>query len=83
MNRNEQLLSEMKEIVGYDLYCEICDKLSGADIHIPALLRGFSSREERDRAIRLDYYNLVDIVDLQKKYKLSNSAIRKIIDRKP
>ena len=79
MNRNEAALNTLKNIIGNSLYSQVCEKMPGTSLYIPALRGGFASVIERDRAIRKDVYAGLSIPEAAKRYEISVSQIYKIM----
>ncbi|MCC8077595.1 MAG: hypothetical protein LUD69_04395 [Oscillospiraceae bacterium] len=83
MNNNELALNKLKSIIGASAFEELCDEMPGAEIRIPqGYLGGCTSKDERNRAIRQDYYNNLDIKEIAEKWKLSVPHIYHIIQRR-
>ncbi|WP_455505700.1 Mor transcription activator family protein [Gemmiger formicilis] len=80
MNKNELALNTLKSIIGASLYAEVCDKMPGIDIHIPAFRGGFVTIKERNQAIRREIYNNGEIPEVAEKYRLSQAQIYKILE---
>lgn len=79
MNKNELALNTLKRIIGASLYAEVCDKMPGEDLHIPAFRGGFVTIKERNQAIRSEFITK-DAPELAEKYKLSQAQIYKILE---
>lgn len=80
MLKNEQALNTLKNIIGADLFMEVCQRMPGCDLRIPGNGSGFTSRAERNAAIWRDIYGGLDIAAAAAKYGLSASHIYKILE---
>lgn len=79
MNRNEVVLNRLRAIIGDELFREVCFQMPGEDIHIPVFGNGFTSIKDRNRSIRQDVWKGKSILEVSKKYELSQSQIYKIL----
>ncbi len=81
-NRNSENLKVLKRIVGHDLYMQIVKEFGGGPpLYVNDWGKGFTSKEDRDRAIRSDYYDQgLSVYDLAEKYNLTRSTVYKIIE---
>lgn len=79
MNRNEVVLNRLRAIIGDELFREVCFQMPGEDIHIPVFGNGFTSIKDRNWAIRQDVWEGKSILEVSKKYELSQSQIYKIL----
>ena len=75
MSKNELNLQQLKNIIGADKYIQVCDNMPGEKIYIPAFLNGFTSIEDRNKAIRNDFDTGKCATELAKKYNLSVSQV--------
>ena len=81
MSDNEVNLKLLESITGSEVFKQILEAFPGERLYIPG--RGeFTSKQERNNAIRRDFYNGVDVdVDaLAEKYKLSATSVYRIIN---
>lgn len=81
-NQNETALNALKEIIGAALYLDVCAKLAGKSLYIPALREGFTSTAEKRKAIRRDIYGGLSIREAAQRYGLTVSQIYKIMQRR-
>ena len=76
MSENEVNLKLLESITGSEVFKQI---LEAFRLYIPG--RGeFTSKQERNNAIRRDFYNGVDVDALAEKYKLSATSVYRIIN---
>jgi Mor family transcriptional regulator len=73
-------LKLLEDIVGDDYFKTICNVMAGENLYIPG--HGYSSKLERNNAIRKDFYHGIDCVNLANKYNLSISQVYKIVEEK-
>lgn len=79
MSDNEVNLKLLESITGSEVFKQILEAFPGERLYIPG--RGeFTSKQERNNAIRRDFYNGVDVDDLAEKYKLSSTSVYRIIN---
>jgi Mor family transcriptional regulator len=71
LNKNEQALNTLKSIIGDSLFDEVCKQMPGEDIHIPMFRGGYVTIEERNKAVRDDYWNGLTIKQTAEKWGLS------------
>ena len=79
LNRSETVLNRLRTIIGNELFREICYQMPGEDIHIPVFGNGFTSIRVRNQAIRQEIWKGKSILEVSKKYELSQSQIYKIL----
>lgn len=79
LNRNEVVLNRLRAIIGDELFREVCYQMPGEDIHIPVFGNGFTSIKDRNWSIRQDVWKGKSILEVSKKYELSQSQIYKIL----
>ena len=79
LNRNEVVLNRLRAIIGDELFREVCFQMPGEDIHIPVFGNGFTSIKDRFWSIRQDVWKGKSILEVSKKYELSQSQIYKIL----
>lgn len=79
MNKNTKNLKIIRKIVGDELFNTIIQRLSGETVYITDY-NGFSSKKERDAAIRNDFFRGMSYKVIAKKYGLHASTIYKIIE---
>ena len=79
MNRNEVVLNRLRAIIGDELFREVCYQMPGEDIHIPVFGNGFTSIKDRNWSIRQHVWKGKSILEVSKKYELSQSQIYKIL----
>ena len=81
MNRNTENLKTIKNIVGDDLFHLIIRCLPGETVYF-ADYSGYSSKSERDAAIKRDYYRGLSYQDITKKYGLHPSTVYRIVEKR-
>ena len=81
MNKNGENLQTLKDIVGVELFNRIIEELLGETIYI-ANYNGFTSKEERNDAIRKEFYHGLSVSELAEKYGMSICSIYKITEQK-
>lgn len=79
MNKNTENLNAIKKIVGDELFERIVQDLSGETVYFTNY-RGFSSKLERNAAIRNDYFSGMSYEAMAKKYGLHPSTVYKITE---
>ena len=82
MNKNTENLKIIRGIVGAELFNAIIQRLPGETVYI-ADYNGFSSKKERDAAIKRDFFRGIPYKTIAEKYDLHPSTIYKIIEGKP
>lgn len=79
MSKNEANLKLLESITGSAIFKQILETFPGERLYIPG--KGeFTSREERNKAIRMDFYNNIAVSELAQKYDLSTDSIYRIIN---
>lgn len=83
-NRNSENLKVLKRIVGHDLYMQIVKEFAGGPpLYVNAWGKGFTSKKDRDSAIRTDYFEHgLSVNDIAEKYDLTKSTVYKIIEQR-
>lgn len=79
MNKNTENLKVIKTIVGDELFNAIVQRLLGETIYI-ADYNGFSSKEERNTAIKNDFFCGMSYEAIAEKYGLHPSTVYKITE---
>jgi Mor family transcriptional regulator len=80
MNNTENLKT-LKDIVGTEQFKIIIERLNGEHIYI-SNYGGFHSKEERNAAIRNDFFHGMSVPELGEKYGMSICSIYKITEDK-
>ena len=79
MSKNEANLKLLESITGSAIFKQILETFPGERLYIPG--KGeFTSREERNKAIRMDFYDNIAVSELAQKYDLSTDSIYRIIN---
>ena len=79
LSENEVNLKLLESITGTEVFKQILEAFPGERLYIPG--RGeFTSKQERNNAIRRDFYNGADVDALAEKYKLSATSVYRIIN---
>lgn len=72
--------TDLSLLIGHENYLKLIEKFGGTQIYIPTL--HFVNRDQRERAIKNDFYKGANICDLVNKYSLSESTIRRILRKR-
>lgn len=81
VNKNVELLVDLKDILGANLFKTFVERHPGEVLYLPK--RGeYASKEERDEAIKDDFFDGMSNVELADKYNLSITSIYKIVEGK-
>ncbi len=79
VNKNVENLQTLRDIVGSDQFNVILERLTGEHIYFNKRVVS-PSKDERDAAIKKDYYHGIDMPELVDKYGLKLSSIYKIVE---
>ncbi len=82
MNKNSRNLKILKDIVGIEQFKVIAERLNGEHIVFNNhSCQGFVSKEEREQAIRKDFFHGLSVWELAEKYGMAVSSIYKITEQ--
>lgn len=78
---NAENLKVLKDIVGSEQFSVIIERLNGEHIYF-SNYAGYPSKEERNEAIKKDFYHGMSVPELAEKYNMSVHSIYKITEYK-
>lgn len=78
---NAENLKVLKDIVGSEQFSVIIERLNGEHIYF-SNYAGYPSKEERNAAIKKDFYHGMSVPELAEKYNISVHSIYKITEYK-
>lgn len=82
MTKNKRMLGELETILGAELFRTTLKVFAGKQIAFPKKYDHLN-KDGRNRRIREDYENGIDVDTISENYKLSCSQVYKIIEKIP